>query len=67
MSGYTDGDISHCGVLEEGVSFLPKPITPDGLLDAVARVLGRGAAGAAPAPWDTAMPRWSPLVPPQGA
>ena len=67
MSGYTDGDISHCGVLEEGVSFLPKPITPDGLLDAVARVLGRGAAGAAPAPWDTAMPRWSPLVPPQRA
>jgi PAS domain S-box-containing protein len=41
MSGYTDRDIVHHGVLDAEVNFLPKPITPAPLLDLVARVLGK--------------------------
>jgi two-component system cell cycle sensor histidine kinase/response regulator CckA len=41
MSGYTDRDIVHHGVLDAQVHFLPKPITPEPLLDLVARVLGK--------------------------
>ena len=48
MSGYTDKDIVHRGVLDEGVHFLPKPITPARLLDLVARVLGNTPDGTAP-------------------
>jgi DNA-binding NtrC family response regulator len=59
MSGYTDKDIVHRGMLEEGVFFLPKPLTPDGLLEAVSRVLGRAAL--TPTPWDTPA-RWAPMV-----
>jgi len=59
MSGYTDKDIVHRGMLEEGVFFLPKPLTPDGLLEAVSRVLGRSALVATP--WDTAA-RWAPVT-----
>jgi CheY-like chemotaxis protein len=40
MSGYTDKDIVHRGVLDEAVHFLPKPVTPVLLLDMVAQVLG---------------------------
>ena len=59
MSGYTDKDIVHRGMLEEGVFFLPKPLTPDGLLEAVSRVLGRSALTATP--WDT-VARWAPVT-----
>jgi PAS domain S-box-containing protein len=41
MSGYTDRDIVHHGVLDAEVNFLPKPITPAPLLNLVARVLGK--------------------------
>jgi two-component system cell cycle sensor histidine kinase/response regulator CckA len=45
MSGYTDKDIVHRGVLNDGVFFLPKPITPTRLLELVARVLGKTPDG----------------------
>ncbi len=41
MSGYADEAIVQRGLLDPGVHFVPKPITPDQLLSAVARALGR--------------------------
>ena len=40
MSGHTDRDVVHHGVLDAEANYLPKPITPEPLLELVARVLG---------------------------
>jgi two-component system, cell cycle sensor histidine kinase and response regulator CckA len=50
MSGYTDRDIVHRGVLDASVHFLPKPITPAPLLELVAQVLGKSRRREAEAP-----------------
>jgi len=39
MSGYTDAEIAHHGILEEGLHFIPKPFKPQDLAGLVRRVL----------------------------
>ena len=38
-SGYADDAITHCGVLDPGVEFLPKPYTPSTLICRVRELL----------------------------
>jgi hypothetical protein len=41
MSGYTDNTIVHHGVLEEGIEFIQKPFTVEGLARKVREVLDK--------------------------
>lgn len=40
MSGYTENDIVHRGVLKDGINFIQKPVSPSSLARAVRDVLG---------------------------
>jgi len=41
MSGYTDNAIVHNGLLDKGIAFIPKPLTPMGLARKVREVLNK--------------------------
>ena len=45
VSGYTENTIIHDGVLDPGVAYLAKPITPDSLLGRVRDLIGPTSAG----------------------
>ncbi len=45
MSGYAGNSIVHHGVLESGIAFLQKPITPETLAQGVRAVLDKDASG----------------------
>ncbi|MFO7901002.1 MAG: CHASE domain-containing protein [Planctomycetota bacterium] len=42
MSGYTNNDVLHRGVIEKEVAFIQKPFTPDSIAQAVRAALGEG-------------------------
>jgi DNA-binding response OmpR family regulator len=41
MSGYTADIINESGILEEGINFIPKPISPQELLRKVREILDK--------------------------
>jgi PAS domain S-box-containing protein len=43
ISGYTDGDIEHRGLIRPGSAFLQKPVTPEALVRAVEKQLEGGS------------------------
>jgi len=44
MSGYTDNAVFHHGVLEEGVNYIQKPFTVDGLMTKMREVLDKSSS-----------------------
>jgi two-component system cell cycle sensor histidine kinase/response regulator CckA len=44
MSGYTDNAVFHQGILEEGVNYIQKPFTIEGLINKMREVLDKNSS-----------------------